>query len=230
LRGKALFVKGKTMTRSAAVLLSITIAFASCKADVLPISDTATSTAPVAEVILPNVDIEKTRLKATEAREFCASKKFNLKRCILVDMSLLSGVERFFVWDFDRDTIAYSCLVSHGCCDNPWGEDASKNTPTFSNTSGSHCSSLGKYRIGERGYSNWGINIKYLLHGLDSTNSNALARTIVFHSWELVGDEEPYPNGTAEGWGCPAVSNQSMTTIDPLLKSSDKPLLMWIYL
>jgi hypothetical protein len=54
-------------------------------------------------------------------------------------------------------------------------------------------------------------------------------RTIVFHSWEKVPDEEVYPNGTPEGWGCPKISNNSFKIIEPLLQSRSQPVLMWIY-
>ncbi|MDQ3100800.1 MAG: murein L,D-transpeptidase catalytic domain family protein [Bacteroidota bacterium] len=74
-----------------------------------------------------------------------------------------------------------------------------------------------------------GSGIKYVLHGLEPTNSNAQMRYVVFHSWEMVPDEEPYPDGTPEGWGCPIVSNNAMRLIDPKLKASQKPVLMWIY-
>jgi hypothetical protein len=178
----------------------------------------------------PAINIESTRTKAIQAFEFCKTKNFNTDFCILIDMSLHSGVKRFIVWDFKKDSVLYSFLVGHGCCDNPWNRDFSKENPKFSNTDGSHCSSLGKYKIGERAYSNWGVNIKYILHGLESTNSNALKRSIVFHSWEVVSDEEIYPNGTPEGWGCPTISNNNFRIIDPLLKSSSKPVLMWIYI
>jgi hypothetical protein len=60
-------------------------------------------------------------------------------------------------------------------------------------------------------------NIKYVLHGLEQKNSNALMRTIVFHSWEKVTDEEVYPNGTPEGWSCPTLLNNSFKIVDPLL-------------
>ena len=69
--------------------------------------------------------------------------------------------------------------------------------------------------------------MKYNLHGLDDSNSNALARTIVLHSWEEITDEEVYPDGTAEGWGCPAVSNASMRFLDSCLQKADKPVLLW---
>lgn len=180
-------------------------------------------------VPVPKADIEKTRTKAKEARTFCTSKNYNTSFCILIDMSLHSGINRFFVWDFEKDTITHSCLVGHGCGDGRWGSDESKDHPVFSNKDGSHCSALGKYKLGKRGYSNWGIHVNYLMHGLEATNSNALARTIVFHSWDDVMDEETYPDGTVEGWGCPTISNKNMKIMDPLLEASEKPVLMWIY-
>lgn len=175
------------------------------------------------------LNIESTKAKANQALKFCKAKNFNQDFCILIDMSLHSGVKRFIVWNFKKNKISNSFLVGHGCGDNPWNNDFSKVNPKFSNTDGSHCSSLGKYKIGERAYSNWGVNIKYVLHGLESSNSNAFKRFIVFHSWEVVSDEEVYPNGTPEGWGCPTISNKSFKIIDPLLKSSSKTVLMWIY-
>lgn len=178
----------------------------------------------------PAINIESTRTKARQAFVFCKAQNFNIDFCILIDMSLHSGVKRFIVWDFKKDSVLNSFLVGHGCCENSWNSDFSKENPKFSNTDGSHCSSLGKYKIGERAYSDWGVNIKYVLHGLESTNSNALKRFVVFHSWEVVSDEEIYPNGTPEGWGCPTISNKSFRLIDPLLKSSSKPVLMWIYI
>jgi len=167
--------------------------------------------------------------KAIEALDFCKSKKMNTSFCILIDMSIHSGLKRLFVFDFQSDTIIFNCLVGHGCGNNYWSSDDSKTNPQFSNVSGSHCTSLGKYKIGERGYSNWGINIKYLLHGLENTNNNALQRQIVFHGWDLMPDEEVYPSGSPEGWGCPTVSNNSMRTLEQMLQNAKKPVLMWIY-
>lgn len=177
----------------------------------------------------PPSSIEDTRKKAKEALTYCRSKGMNEAFCILIDMKIHSGRNRFFVWDFTKDTISHSFLVGHGCCNNPWSGDYSKEKSVFSNTGESHCSSLGKYKIGKRGYSSWGVNVKYLLHGLEPSNSNALKRIIVFHSWEAVSDEEIYPRGTPEGWGCPTISNNNFREIDPLLMNTQKPVLMWIY-
>ena len=177
----------------------------------------------------PEIDIPKTNQKAKEALEFCKAKNFNTDFCILIDMSLHSGVKRFFVYDFKKNEISQQYLVGHGCGTSSWSVDDTKENPSFSNEDNSHLSSLGKYKLGARGYSNWGVHVKYLMHGLEETNSNALKRIIVFHSWEMMSDDEVYPKGSPEGWGCPTVSNNAFKEIDPMLKNSKKPVLMWIY-
>lgn len=174
-------------------------------------------------------DYSKMRARAKAAYEYCRNRKYNTRFCILIDLGVHSGFNRFFIWDFGRDSVSSAFPVSHGCCDHPWSFTWSKEQAGFSNKDGSHCSSLGKYRIGERGYSDWGIHVKYLMHGLDPTNSNALARQIVLHSWENVPDDEQYPVGTPEGWGCPALSNNNMKKTDALLKTLHGPVLMWVY-
>lgn len=177
----------------------------------------------------PKFDAARLENKAKEALDFCIKNNYNQDFCILIDMSIHSGLNRFFVYDFKKNTASMSMLVGHGCGNYPWSSDWSKSNPGFSNTDGSHLSSLGKYKIGQRAWSDWGINVKYVMHGLEKTNSNAQSRYIVFHSWEKVAEKEVYPAGTAEGWGCPTISNNNMKIIDPMLKASKKPVLMWIY-
>tara|TARA_B110000285_G_C14908046_1_gene506522 strand:- start:230 stop:838 length:609 start_codon:yes stop_codon:yes gene_type:complete len=169
--------------------------------------------------------------KANEALEYCKENKLNTEFCILVDMRVHSGKNRLYIYDFGKDSIISSGLCSHGCGDSPHGADQTKTSPIFSNIPDSHLSSLGKYKIGNRGYSNWGINVNYKLHGLESSNSNALSRDIVLHSWKRVVSHEIFPNGTPEGWGCPAVSDEQMIIIDRLLQNitPDKNVLLWIY-
>jgi hypothetical protein len=177
----------------------------------------------------PRIDINRTKTKATQALAYCKQKNLNIQYCILIDMSLPSGVKRFIVWDFKRNAVLLSGLVSHGCGNAPWAGMWTKDNPVFSNQDGSHCTSLGKYRVDGRGYSAWGIKVKYFLTGLETSNSNAYARQIVFHSWEEIADNEVYPNGTPEGWGCPAISNSVMKQVDALLRKQKKRMLMWIY-
>ena len=96
---------------------------------------------------------------------------------------------------------------------------------------GSYCSSLGKYKVGIRSYSKWGINVHYKLHGLESTNSNAFKRYIVLHSYTPVPTLEIYPMHLPLGisQGCPVICDDAMRKVDALLKVEKKPVLLWIY-
>lgn len=192
--------------------------------------DKALSVSGPEEPTRRQADLVKLRNKAREARQFCKENGYQEDFCLLADMSLHSGVNRFFLWDLKGDTAIESCLVGHGCCDRPWGKTTTAAKAGLSNKEGSHCSSPGKYRVGERGFSNWGIHIKYLLHGLEATNSNALERTIVLHSWEVVSETECYPAGTPEGWGCPTLSDSDMRKVDKQLKTATKPVLFWMFI
>lgn len=164
-----------------------------------------------------------------EALKYCKNNNYDSNLCFLLDMGAHSGKKRFFVWDFIKRKAILSGLVSHGCCNNPWGTDKSKSNPVFSNSPESHCTSLGKYKIGNSFISEWGIKKGYQLIGLEKTNSNALRRQIVLHSWDDIPEKEPFPEGIPEGWGCPAVSNSFMKTLDSLIIDSEKPILLWIF-
>lgn len=176
-----------------------------------------------------NFDWERIKSKADEARTYCKSKGMNTQYCFLLDMKIHSGRERFFIYDFKKDTIVDQGIVSHGCGKYGWGGDETKTAPVFSNTPESHLSSIGKYKVGKRGYSSWGIHVKYWLHGLDKTNSNAVKRIIVLHGWDMVPESSTYPVGCPEGWGCPAVSNGFMKRIDKRLKTSTRGVLLWMF-
>jgi hypothetical protein len=212
------------------VLLATVLFFVSCQNDsTKSLGAVLAKKETNVELKKPELDLVKTKKKAQEALEFCRSKKMNTDFCILIDMSLHSGVNRFVIWDFKEEKISGQHLVGHGCGNNTWSSDESKEDPTFSNEDGSHLSSLGKYKLSGRGHSDWGINVKYLMHGLEDTNSNAMKRFIVFHSWNLMSDKEVFPKGSPEGWGCPTISNNAMRKIDPMIEKSEKPVLMWIY-
>ncbi|CAD0006082.1 murein L,D-transpeptidase catalytic domain-containing protein [Flavobacterium chungangense] len=162
-----------------------------------------------------------------EAQQYCKDNKLNQEKFILIDLGIHSGLKRFFVYDFNKNAVVKSYMVSHGCADNRWGGTESKENPVISNEFDSHCSSTGKYVILNRGVSQWGIKVNYVLQGKDKSNSNSAKRAIVLHSWEAIPENEVYPEGTPEGWGCPAVSNESMKEIDEILKQHKK-VLMWV--
>jgi hypothetical protein len=162
-----------------------------------------------------------------EAQQYCKRNNLNQNKFFLIDLSIHSGLKRFFVYDFKENKIIKSYIVSHGCGDNNWGATMSKENAPISNEFDSHCSSTGKFVILDRGVSQWGIKVNYILQGKDKTNSHARSRSIVLHSWDAISSTEVYPKGTPEGWGCPAVSNDSMKEIDEMLKQNNK-VLMWI--
>jgi hypothetical protein len=168
--------------------------------------------------------------KATnkEALEYCKKNEFNEDYYFLLDLSIHPGKNRFFVYDFKENKISDKNLVTHGSCDQ-FEENPDKwEIAKFSNKTDSHCSMKGKYKIGKRDYSSWGINVKYWLHGLDKTNENAVKRVVVLHSWSAVSNEEIYPNFSPLSWGCPAVSDAFMRKLDVKLKATRKPVLLWI--
>lgn len=134
--------------------------------------------------------------------------------------------ERFFIWSFKKDTIIASGLCAHG-----YGGESTTRKPVFSNMEGSYCTSLGKYKLGARSYSNWGINIHYKMHGLEESNSNAFKRIIVLHSHKPVPAKAIYPKHLPLGYsqGCPVINDETMRFTDELLKTVKQPVLLWIY-
>jgi len=197
------------------------------KADAVNLSTTSSSNsidADSASVISPLY--KRLKLKADTAYAYSLNKEFNTHYCVLIDFSIHSGKERFFVWDFKGDSIKYSSLCAHG-----YSQNSTVSNPVFSNTEGSYCSSLGKYKVGIRSYSKWGINVHYKLHGLEQTNNNAYKRIVVLHSFEYISEMPIYPQHLPLGMsqGCPVISNKTMKQIDALLKNIQKPMLLWIY-
>ncbi len=163
-----------------------------------------------------------------EAENFCKTNNLNTDYYILIDLNIHSGRNRFYLYDFKTKKNQYEKLVTHGSCDVFEDNETSWEKAKFSNKIDSHCSSIGKFSIGEKGYSKWGINIKYWLNGLEKTNNNAVKRVTVLHSWEAVADKEVYPEYAPLSWGCPAVSNEFMSILDIKLAASEKPVLLWI--
>jgi hypothetical protein len=178
--------------------------------------------------VVENTD-QRLSEKVTEAFDFCKKNGYNTDFCILIDMKIHSGKNRMFVWDFKNKEIDRQSLCTHGC-----GKGDKRSTganPLFSNEEGSRLSSLGKYRLGARSYSQWGINIHYKMYGLETTNNNALKRIVVLHSHNPVPETEIYPRHLPMGWsfGCAITDDNTMRYLDSKLKNVKKPVLLWIY-
>jgi hypothetical protein len=161
--------------------------------------------------------------RVREARGYIEGKNFSTRYCFLIDMGIHCGKKRFFVYDLLTNKVVYSGLVSHGS----GGVDYSLD-PKFSNGPGSGCSSLGKYRVGEVYYGQYGKS--YKLYGLESSNSNAYRRAVVLHGYNCVPDEEIYPKGICNTSGCAGVSPNFLKQLSTIIDESQKPILLWIFL
>lgn len=145
----------------------------------------------------------------------------NTQYCFLVDMKVASGKKRFFVYNLQKDSVELSGLVTHG------SGKVNTSAIQFSNTEGSLCTSLGKYKIGKSYTGKFGL--AYKLYGLDATNSNALNRFVVLHSHGCVPNDETAPFPICESWGCPTVAPAFLTQLATYIDKADKPILLSIY-
>jgi len=167
---------------------------------------------------------ELVRLKqfAASAKTFIAGNSYNTKFCFLLDMSLGSGQNRFFVYDLSNDSIVLAGLVAHGSCNA-----AFLAAPKFSNAPGCGCSAKGKYKVGYKYAGRFGT--AYKLYGLDSTNSNAFDRFIVLHSYYMVPDRETSPLPICNSLGCAMVSDNFIKKLAVKIDASKKPVLLWMF-
>jgi len=123
-------------------------------------------------------------------------------RLTIIDYSLPSTQKRLWVIDLDRRRMLFNELVAHG-------RESGENTAvSFSNSLGSHKSSLGLFRasetyLGRHGYS---LNLAGLEPGI---NDRAEERRVVVHGADYVGPEFLAEHGRlGRSWGCPALDRR----------------------
>lgn len=164
---------------------------------------------------------ERMKSRAAQLKTYAAAHGCNSSYCFLIDMKVESGRKRFFVYNLLKDSVELSGLVTHGS-----GKTSSSNIQ-FSNTEGSLCTSLGKYKIGSAYNGKFGL--AYKLYGLDASNSNAASRFVVLHSHACVPNEETAPFPICESWGCPTVAPAFLTQLATYINKADKSVLLAIY-
>ena len=153
------------------------------------------------------------RDKADALKSYCREHGYNADYAILVDYGRLSLQKRLFVYDFGQDKIIMKSLAGHGS-----GGNSTIFRPDFSNAHGSHCSSLGHYRIVRRRHMyNRPAVPAFELIGLDKTNSNALARGILIH-----------PSVGPLSWGCVTLPVVRYHQLSEFLKTQ-RNVIMWVY-
>ena len=167
-------------------------------------------------------EISQLDKRANELKVYAQQKGYSTKYCLLIDMSMNSGLKRFFIYDFTKNTVAYSGLVAHGSCDQLYLKEVK-----YSNTPESGCTSFGVFRVGKKYRGHYGKS--YKLYGLQNSNSNAFKRAVVIHALSCVPDQETFPKLICNSSGCPMVSFAFLEKLSLVIDHSDKPILLWIY-
>ncbi|MDQ7774289.1 MAG: murein L,D-transpeptidase catalytic domain family protein [Elusimicrobiales bacterium] len=122
----------------------------------------------------------------------------------IIDFSQHSSRPRFYILGM-RDGSVKAIRVAHGRGSDP---DHDGFATVFSNTPNSNASSLGFYLTGETYIGKHGKSMR--LHGLSSTNSNALSRAVVIHEASYV-QEANVKQGRS--FGCPAVAASEIADV-----------------
>ncbi len=160
--------------------------------------------------------------RISEVRSFIRGKKYNQDLAVFINFRLHSGKYRYFLYDLKNNKILQKAIVAHG--------DGSviKNSSVlrFSNTDGSHQSSLGKYEIKESYTGKFGK--AYRLDGLDESNSNARSRAIVLHSYHSVPDRES-AQPACLSFGCPMLSKKAFNQTAKYIDRSPKTILLYAF-
>lgn len=160
--------------------------------------------------------------KISELKNYIKNKNYNQDLAVFINFKLHSGKYRYFVYDLKNNKIIQRAIVSHGS-----GSVIPKsNTLKFSNIEGSYQSSLGKYEIKESYVGQFGK--AYRLNGLDSTNSNAMQRAIVLHSFGCVPDKESQ-NLACLSLGCPMLSSKAFNETTKHLDQSKKSVILYAF-
>ena len=175
--------------------------------------------------------------RADEALKYCKENGYSTEYCMFVDYGRHSGRVRFFLWDFNKDKPVLKSLCAHG-----YGKGSTARKPVFSNESGSFCSSLGHYRVGkEKTMSKPKGRKALLLYGKDNTNSNALKRGILIHPVSLP-NFATYPflipvkvhkvlghKIRPKSEGCITIPFRKYKKVSNIVKSSSRPVFLWVY-
>lgn len=147
---------------------------------------------------------------------------YNQEIAFFIDMQLMSGKNRFFVYDLKNDVLIDQGLVAHGFGSRIKSDGVQK----FSNENGSLCTSLGSYSIGQSYNGQFGK--AYKLHGLDATNNKSYARNIVLHK----SSDVPYDEQSSQieySFGCPMVNEKYYERIEKLIDDSKRNIILDIY-
>jgi L,D-transpeptidase catalytic domain len=173
------------------------------------------------EIGVDSLEDAEILLYAAALKKYAVENGYDTTYAFLANMGQLTTTKRLYIIDLSSMKILNKGLVSHGR-----GKGSSIYVKQYSNAPGSNCTSLGKYKIMSSYTGNYGYS--YRMAGLEETNNNALKRNTVLHAMSCIPDRENYaPACVTEG--CPAVSKQFLSSVEPVLQSRKAPVLFWIF-
>ena len=122
----------------------------------------------------------------------------NTRYLSIIDMSLSSNKERYYLIDMQENKLVHQSLIAHG---KNTGEEFAKH---FSNIENSFQTSIGFYTTGETYMGKNGLSMR--MDGLEYCNDRARERAIVVHYADYVSHEFIKENGRlGRSFGCPAL-------------------------
>lgn len=160
--------------------------------------------------------------RISEVKSYIKDKDYNQDLAVFINFKIPSGKYRYFIYDLKNNKVVQKAIVSHGS----GSVTAQPNVLKFSNVEGSYQSSLGKYAIGESYVGKFGK--AYRLKGLDATNSNAMQRAIVLHSYGCIPDGESQ-NPACLSLGCPMLSVNAFKETAKYLDKSRQPIILYAF-
>lgn len=180
-------------------------------------------TSSFAPVEADNSTVEKLLKQVKSIKKLVSlNPNYNQEIAFFIDMKIMSGKNRFFIYDLKNDSIIDQGLVAHGLGSKTKNDGSQK----FSNENNSFCTALGKYSIGKSYQGQFGK--AYKLYGLEETNNNAFIRNIVLHKFESVPYEEQNSQ-ICHSLGCPMVNEKYYKRIEKLIDNSKKNIVLDIY-
>ena len=134
------------------------------------------------------------------------------KRLAVIDFSLPSSDKRLWIFDLESKKLVLHDFVAHG---NRSGDNFATS---FSNTNGSHQSSIGLFRTAESYQGKHGYSLR--MDGLEpGINDRARERAIVIHPADYVNPAWIKTQGRiGRSQGCPAVRPEIARTVIDKLK------------
>jgi hypothetical protein len=147
---------------------------------------------------------EDLKRKALEYFNANPDKIKNRRYIGIIDFAAHSSKVRFFILNVETNEV-HAMHVAHGSGSDPDGDGFANR---FSNVPNSKASSLGFYMTGALYNGSHGKSMR--LHGLSSTNSNALSRAVVIHESAYVREANVRQG---RSFGCPAVAQSEIRRV-----------------